>query len=61
MNNVQVKKHCSIRFWLPCWPGLKYVPAELDTLAGLHERVLRHLDEEPIPGQSAADEPALPR
>jgi DNA-binding MarR family transcriptional regulator len=35
-------------------------PAELDMLAALHERVLRHLDEESTPGQSTPDEPALP-
>ena len=35
-------------------------PAELDTLAALNERVLRHLAEEPFPGQSAPGEPALP-
>jgi DNA-binding MarR family transcriptional regulator len=28
-------------------------PAELDTLTAVHERVLRHLDEEPFPEQSA--------
>ena len=35
-------------------------PAELDTLAALSERVLRHLAEEPFPGPSAPGEPALP-
>jgi DNA-binding MarR family transcriptional regulator len=40
-------------------------PAELDMLAALHERVLRHLAEEPFPDghspeQSTPDEPALP-
>jgi len=35
-----------------------FTPAELDTLAALHERVLRHLTEEPLPGQSAPGEPA---
>jgi DNA-binding MarR family transcriptional regulator len=35
-------------------------PAELDMLAALNERVLRHLAEEPFPGQPAPDEPALP-
>jgi DNA-binding MarR family transcriptional regulator len=33
-------------------------PAELDTLAALNERVLRHLAEEPFPEQSTPDEPA---
>ena len=37
-----------------------FTPAELDTLAALNERVLRHLAEEPFPEQSAPDEPALP-
>jgi DNA-binding MarR family transcriptional regulator len=36
-------------------------PAELDTLAAVHERVLRHLAEEPFPGQSTPDEAARPR
>jgi DNA-binding MarR family transcriptional regulator len=35
-----------------------FTPAELDTLAALNERVLRHLAEEPLPGQSAPGEPA---
>ena len=35
-------------------------PAELDTLAALNERVLRHLAEEPFPEQSTPDEPVLP-
>jgi DNA-binding MarR family transcriptional regulator len=35
-------------------------PAELDMLADLHERVLQHLDEEPLPGRSAPDEASLP-
>jgi DNA-binding MarR family transcriptional regulator len=40
-------------------------PAELDMLAALHERVLRHLAEEPLPeepfpGRSTPGEPALP-
>jgi DNA-binding MarR family transcriptional regulator len=35
-------------------------PAELDTLAALNERVLRHLAKEPFSGQSAPGEPALP-
>jgi DNA-binding MarR family transcriptional regulator len=35
-------------------------PAELDTLTAACERVLRHLAEEPFPGQSTPDEPALP-
>ena len=30
-------------------------PAELDMLAALNERVLRHLAEEPFPGQSISD------
>jgi DNA-binding MarR family transcriptional regulator len=30
-------------------------PAELDMLAALNERVLRHLAEEPFPGQSTSD------
>jgi len=33
-------------------------PAELDTLAALNERVLRHLAEEPFPERSTPDEPA---
>ena len=37
-----------------------FTPAELDTLAALNERVLRHLTEEPLPGQSAPDEASLP-
>ena len=36
-----------------------FTPAELDTLAALHERVLHHLAEEPFPEQSTPDEPAL--
>jgi DNA-binding MarR family transcriptional regulator len=36
-------------------------PAELDMLAALNERVLRHLADEPLPEQSTPDEPALPR
>jgi DNA-binding MarR family transcriptional regulator len=35
-------------------------PAELDMLTALNERVLRHLAEEPFPGQPAPGEPALP-
>jgi DNA-binding MarR family transcriptional regulator len=35
-------------------------PAELDMLTALNERVLRHLDEEPVPEQSTPGEPALP-
>jgi DNA-binding MarR family transcriptional regulator len=38
-----------------------FTPAELDTLAALNERVLRHLAEEPFPGKSAPDEPVLPQ
>jgi DNA-binding MarR family transcriptional regulator len=37
-----------------------FTPAELDMLTALNERVLRHLAEEPVPGQSLPDEPALP-
>ena len=37
-----------------------FTPAELDTLAALNERVLRHLAEEPFPGPSAPGDPALP-
>jgi DNA-binding MarR family transcriptional regulator len=37
-----------------------FTPAELDTLAALNERVLRHLAEEPFPGQPTPGEPALP-
>src|SRR3984957_19448902 len=37
-----------------------FTPAELDTLAALNERVLRHLAEEAFPGKPAPDEPALP-
>jgi len=33
-------------------------PAELDMLAALHERVLHHLAEESLPGQSTSGEPA---
>ena len=36
-----------------------FTPAELDTLAGLNERILRHLAGEPRP-QEAAPEPPLP-
>jgi DNA-binding MarR family transcriptional regulator len=36
-------------------------PAELDTLAALHERVLSNLAEETDPGQPAPEEPARPR
>ena len=32
-----------------------FTPAELDMLTALHERVLRHLAEEPFPGQSTPD------
>ena len=38
-----------------------FTPAELDTLAALNERVLRHLAEEPFPEQSTPDDPELPR
>ena len=38
-----------------------FTPAELDTLAALDERVLRHLAEEPFPEQSTPDDPELPR
>jgi DNA-binding MarR family transcriptional regulator len=38
-----------------------FTPAELDTLAGLNERILRHLAEEPFPQQSTLDDPELPR
>jgi DNA-binding MarR family transcriptional regulator len=38
-----------------------FTPAELDTLAALNERVLRHLAEEPFPEQSTSDDPELPR
>src|SRR3984957_13686922 len=37
-----------------------FTPAELDTLAALNERVLHHLTEEPLPGQSTPREPAPP-
>jgi DNA-binding MarR family transcriptional regulator len=37
-----------------------FTPAELDTLAALNERVLRHLAEEPLPEKPTPDEPALP-
>ena len=37
-----------------------FAPAELDTLAALSERVLRHLAGETFPGKPAPDEPALP-
>jgi len=36
-----------------------FTPAELDTLAALNERVLRHLAEEPFPEQSTPDDPEL--
>ena len=32
-----------------------FTPAELDVLAALSERVLRHLAEEPFPGQPTPD------
>jgi hypothetical protein len=35
-------------------------PAELDTLAALNERIMRHLAGEPLPGQPTPGEPALP-
>jgi DNA-binding MarR family transcriptional regulator len=36
-------------------------PAELEMFAALHERVLNHLDEEPLPGQPAPGRrPAVP-
>jgi hypothetical protein len=37
-----------------------FTPAELDTLAALNERVLRHLAEESFPEEPTPDEPALP-
>lgn len=37
-----------------------FTPAELDTLAALNERVLRHLAEETFPEKPTPDEPALP-
>jgi hypothetical protein len=37
-----------------------FAPAELDTLAALNERVLRHLAEETSPEKPTPDEPALP-
>jgi len=37
-----------------------FTPAELDTLATLNERVLRHLDEEPLVEESTPNEPAVP-
>lgn len=37
-----------------------FTPAELDTLAALNERVLRHLAEEPFPQHSTPDAPELP-
>jgi DNA-binding MarR family transcriptional regulator len=37
-----------------------FTPAELDMLAALNERVLRHLADEPFPEQSTPREPALP-
>jgi DNA-binding MarR family transcriptional regulator len=36
-----------------------FTPAELDTLAALNERVLRHLAAEPFPDQSTPNKPAL--
>jgi DNA-binding MarR family transcriptional regulator len=38
-----------------------FSPAELETLAALHERVLSNLAEETGPGQPAPEEPAHPR
>jgi hypothetical protein len=35
-------------------------PAELDMLAALNERVLRHLAEEPLPEQSPPGQPPPP-
>lgn len=35
-----------------------FTPAELDTLATLNERILRHLAEEPFPEQPASGEPS---
>jgi hypothetical protein len=37
-----------------------FTPAELDTLAALNERVLRHLAEEPFPEQSTPDVEPIP-
>jgi DNA-binding MarR family transcriptional regulator len=37
-----------------------FTPAELDTIAALSERVLRHLAEDFLPGEPAPDEPAPP-
>ena len=37
-----------------------FAPAELDTLAALNERVLRHLAEETSPEKPTPDEPSLP-
>jgi len=37
-----------------------FTPAELDTLAGLNERVLRHLAKESFPDTSTPSQPALP-
>jgi hypothetical protein len=37
-----------------------FTPAELDTLTALNERVLTHLTEESLPGESTPDEPAPP-
>ena len=37
----------------------QFTPAELDTLAALSERVLRHLAEEPLPEESTPGGPAL--
>lgn len=38
-----------------------FTPAELDTLAALNERILRHLAEEPFFEQSTPDDPEFPR
>jgi DNA-binding MarR family transcriptional regulator len=37
-----------------------FTPAELDMLTALHERVMRHLEEEHVPERSAPGEPAVP-
>jgi DNA-binding MarR family transcriptional regulator len=37
-----------------------FTPAELDTLAALNERILRHLAGESVPEQFSPGEPALP-
>ena len=37
-----------------------FTPAELDTLAALNERILRHLAEQSVPEQSTPGEPAPP-